>query len=86
MVCHFQTILIMLYGTFNPAFVTGFHAGFRTVHCKKRFAIFLSPARMSLTKLSLAGNNLFIPGQESSVSDILDGGRKIENLFLQCNG
>ncbi len=27
------------------------------IHCKKRFAIFLSPAGMSLTKLSLAGNN-----------------------------
>ncbi len=30
----------------------------RTIlHCKKRFLIFLSPAGMSLTKLSLAGNN-----------------------------
>jgi hypothetical protein len=28
------------------------------LHCKKRFAIFPSPAGMSLTKLSLAGNNL----------------------------
>jgi hypothetical protein len=27
------------------------------VHCKKRLAIFPSPAGMSLTKLSLAGNN-----------------------------
>jgi hypothetical protein len=34
-----------------------------TVHCKKRFAIFPSPAGMSLTKLSLAGDNLIIPGQ-----------------------
>jgi hypothetical protein len=33
------------------------------VHCKKRLAIFPSPAGMSLTKLSLAGNNLIIPGQ-----------------------
>jgi hypothetical protein len=31
-----------------------------TVHCKKRFAIFPSPAGMSLTKLSLVGN---IPAQ-----------------------
>jgi hypothetical protein len=31
LVCNFQTILILLYGPFNPAFVTGFHAGFRTV-------------------------------------------------------
>ncbi len=27
------------------------------VHCKKRLAVFPSPARMSFTKLSLAGNN-----------------------------
>ncbi len=32
-------------------------------HCKKRLEIFLSPAGMSLTKLSLAGNNLINPGQ-----------------------
>jgi hypothetical protein len=30
------------------------------LHCKKRFAIFPSPAGMSLTKLSLGGN---IPAQ-----------------------
>ncbi len=33
----------------------------RKLHCMKRLA---SPAGMSLTKLSLAGNNLIIPGQE----------------------
>ncbi len=33
------------------------------LHCKKLLAIFPSPAGMSLTKLSLAGNNLIIPGQ-----------------------
>jgi hypothetical protein len=33
-----------------------------TLHCKKRFSFFPSPAGMSLTKLSLAGNNLIIPG------------------------
>jgi hypothetical protein len=32
------------------------------VHCKKTLTIFPSPARMSLTKLSLAGNNLIITG------------------------
>jgi hypothetical protein len=32
-------------------------------HCKKRLRIFLSPAGMSLTQLSLAGNNLIFPGQ-----------------------
>jgi hypothetical protein len=32
---------------------------FRTMHRKKSFAIFPSPAGMSLTKLSLGGNNLY---------------------------
>ncbi len=31
-------------------------------HCRKRLSFFPSPAGMSLTKLSLAGNNLIIPG------------------------
>jgi hypothetical protein len=31
---------------------------------RKRLIIFLSPAGMSLTKLSLDGNNLIFPGQE----------------------
>ncbi len=35
----------------------------RKLHYKKRFAIFPSPAGMSLTKLSLDGNNLIIPAQ-----------------------
>jgi hypothetical protein len=33
------------------------------IHRKKRFAIFMSPAGMSLTKLSLDENNLIIPAQ-----------------------
>jgi hypothetical protein len=32
------------------------------LHCRKRLAIFLPPAGMSLTKLSLAGYNLINPG------------------------
>jgi hypothetical protein len=32
-------------------------------HCKKRFAIFPPTAGMLLTKLSLDGKNLIIPGQ-----------------------
>jgi hypothetical protein len=35
----------------------------RSVHCKKRFAVFPSPAGMSLTKPSLAENNLIIAAQ-----------------------
>jgi len=33
----------------------------KNVHCKKGLAVFLSPAGMSLTKLSLAVNNLHSP-------------------------
>ncbi len=33
------------------------------LHCKKLFAIFPSPAGMSLINLSLDGNNLIIPAQ-----------------------
>jgi hypothetical protein len=33
------------------------------IHCKNRLGIFPSPAGMSLTKLSLGGNNLIILGQ-----------------------
>ncbi len=36
---------------------------------------------MSLTKLSLARNNLIIPGQGELVSDVLAGDRKISNQF-----
>ncbi len=43
----------------------------------KRLPIFLSPAGMSLTKLSQAGNNKIFPAKERLVSDIGFGwGRK----------
>ncbi len=55
------------------------------VHCKKRLAIFPSPAGMSLTKLSMVGNNRpgskLFPAIESLVSDIPAGDGKIANLF-----
>ncbi len=35
----------------------------KILHCKKRLAVFPSPAGMSLTKLSLARNNRIIPLQ-----------------------
>jgi hypothetical protein len=34
-----------------------------SIHCKKRLSVFSSPGGMPLTKLSLAGNNLIVPGQ-----------------------
>jgi hypothetical protein len=55
------------------------------LHHKKSFSIFLSPAEMSLTKLSLGGNNLYMtslfPLRESLVSDIPAGDGNIEKLF-----
>ncbi len=38
------------------------------LHCKKRLAIFPSPAGMSLTKISLAGNNQIIPREQLNFS------------------
>ncbi len=43
--------------------IISIHKKFANIHCKKRLMIFPSPAGMSLTKLSLDGNNLIIPGQ-----------------------
>ncbi len=51
------------------------------LHCKKRLAVFPSPAGMSLTKLSLVGNNLIIPGQGEFGKWHPHLGRKTANLF-----
>jgi hypothetical protein len=51
-----------------------------------RFSDYLK--EMSLTKLSLGGNNLYMtslfPPRESLVSDIPAGDGNIEKLFLRC--
>ncbi len=70
------------WGTFCPV------RSFRKLsnkHCKKRLAVFLSPAGMSLTKLSLDGTgiNKWFPSRESLVCDIPAGDGKTSNLFLQ---
>jgi hypothetical protein len=52
---------------------------FWKLHCKKWLLFFPSPARMSRTKLSLAGN--FPPARESLVSDIPAGDGKNDYLF-----
>jgi hypothetical protein len=58
----------------------------KVLHCKKRLTIFPPLAGMSITKLSLAGNNLIFPAlRESLVSDISAGDGKIAIHFLQCN-
>jgi hypothetical protein len=48
-----------------------------------RLPIFPTTARMSLTKLSLAGTNFIIPSQEE-FGVIPAGDWKIINLFIQC--
>ncbi len=58
------------------------------IHRKKSFSIFQSPAGMSLSKLSLGGNTLYMtslfPPRESLVSDIPAGDGNIEKIFLRC--
>ncbi len=60
----------------------------KVLHRQKSFLIFLSPAGMSLTKLSVGGNNLYMSSlfspRESLVSDIPAGDGNIEKLFLRC--
>jgi hypothetical protein len=56
------------------------------IHRKKNFLIFLSPAGMSLTTLTLGGNydviyKLFLPRE---VSDIQAWDGNIEKLVLRC--
>jgi hypothetical protein len=51
-----------------------------TIHGKKRLVVFPSPAVMSLTKLSLAGNYQIIPGQ-GEFGDIRLGTKKTANIF-----
>jgi hypothetical protein len=57
------------------------------VHRKKSFSLFLSSVGISLTKLSLGGNNDVIyklfPPREGLVSDIPAGDGNIEKLFLR---
>jgi len=65
------------------------HWGHRErIHCNERLAFFPSPAGMSLTKLSLGGNNLYMtslfPPRESLGSDIPAGDGNIEKSFLRC--
>ncbi len=59
-----------------------------TIHLKKSFSIFPSPAGISLTKLSLGGKKFYMtslfPPRESLVSDIPAGDGNIEKLFLRC--
>ncbi len=73
----------------NAKDYTYYHCVKCHLYRKKTFSIFLSPAAMSLTKLSLGGNNLFMtslfPARESLVSDIAAGDGNIEKVFLRCD-
>ncbi len=53
------------------------------VHCKKELAIFLSPAGMSLTKLSLGGGKLNYsrPGRVWSVTSRLGTGKRLTRFY-----
>jgi hypothetical protein len=53
------------------------------VHCKKRLAVFPSPAGMSLTKLSLWPEIIKLsPSRENLVNDMPAGDGKTANPFL----
>jgi hypothetical protein len=54
------------------------------VHCKKRLAIFLSQAWLSLTKSRWPGIIKFFPAKKSLVCDMPARDGKMANLFLQC--
>jgi hypothetical protein len=51
------------------------------MHCKKRLAIFPSPAGMSLTKLSLAGNTLIRTGRVWLVTSWLGTGKSLTFFY-----
>ncbi len=53
------------------------------VHCKKKVSDFPVSSH-ELTKLSMEGNNLIIPGQGEFGKWHPAGDGKIANLFLQC--
>jgi len=57
------------------------------IHCKKSLSIFPSPAGMSLTKLSLTGKKLIIPGQGElwSVTPRLGTGKSINFFTVYAN-
>jgi hypothetical protein len=76
--------------TSSKYYVRKGRGGLCRIHCKKSFSIFPFPhaAGMSLTKLSLGGNNDVIyklfPHRKSLVSDIPAGDGNTEKLFLLC--
>ncbi len=85
---HHKSILtcgIALFNVFGATQYLWFYRDMYTVHRNESFSIFPSPSGMSLTKLSLDGNNDVIyklfPPRESLVSDIPAGDGNIEQFF-----
>jgi hypothetical protein len=82
--CFVSIVLCLLFNLGRWYFKKLKHRTGRRVHCKKRLASFPSPPWMSITKLSLARNNLIIPGQGEFVywhpGSAGDG--KPKNLFF----
>jgi hypothetical protein len=54
------------------------------IHCKKGYLFTIPSCDKSLTKFSLAGNDLIISGRGEFVSIIPAVDGKNYNLFLQC--
>ncbi len=79
------SVLIVINLLEKPTWQTGPIHPYRTLlkagHCKKSLSIFPSPTRMSLTKLSLAGKNLIIPGQGEFGQWHPPGDGKIDKFF-----
>ncbi len=63
------------------------HIFFCTVHCKKKLAVFPSPAGMSLIKLFLGGNNLVFsrPERVWSVTSRLETGKWLTLFYSVCS-
>jgi hypothetical protein len=78
----------ILYCSYVPKLLLQLYTDEETVHRKKRFTSFPSPAGLSLTKLPLGRNNSVImslfPPRESLVVTSRLGDGKLANLFLRC--
>ncbi len=76
---------IIIWRRYPKQYFYGFHGGshpiYITLQCKKRLAVFPSPAGRSLIKLSLAGIIKLCSAIGSLVNDIPAGDGKTANLF-----
>ncbi len=83
---HLSFLFICLISAFSGRYFTWKGLGLnQRLHCNKRLLIFPSSAGMSLTNLSLAGNNLIFPGQGEFGQWHSGWGRENLEPFLQCS-